>query len=76
MLFSTFCWAVMATLLAVASMVFGPIVILKLYFLPLWVFIVWLDLVTYLHHHGHQQKLPWYRGKVGSSHKSLVFLVD
>lgn len=28
------------------------------------VFIMWLDLVTYLHHHGHAQKLPWYRGKV------------
>lgn len=25
---------------------------------------MWLDLVTYLHHHGHDDKLPWYRGKV------------
>ena len=25
---------------------------------------MWLDLVTYLHHHGHEDKLPWYRGKV------------
>lgn len=25
---------------------------------------MWLDFVTYLHHHGHEQKLPWYRGKV------------
>nr|VDC72890.1 unnamed protein product [Brassica rapa] len=25
---------------------------------------MWLDLVTYLlHHHGHEDKLPWYRGK-------------
>ncbi|KMZ75477.1 omega-3 fatty acid desaturase [Zostera marina] len=75
-LFSTFCWAVMATLLAVASMVFGPIVILKLYFLPLWVFIVWLDLVTYLHHHGHQQKLPWYRGKEWSYLRGALTTVD
>lgn len=27
-------------------------------------FVAWLDLVTYLHHHGHEDKLPWYRGKV------------
>lgn len=27
-------------------------------------FVAWLDLVTYLHHHGHDEKLPWYRGKV------------
>jgi hypothetical protein len=26
--------------------------------------VMWLDLVTYLHHHGHEDKLPWYRGKV------------
>ncbi|XWS43856.1 hypothetical protein CRYUN_Cryun16bG0140300 [Craigia yunnanensis] len=24
---------------------------------------MWLDFVTYLHHHGHEEKLPWYRGK-------------
>lgn len=28
------------------------------------IFVMWLDLVTYLHHHGHEDKLPWYRGKV------------
>jgi len=28
------------------------------------IFIMWLDFVTYLHHHGHEEKLPWYRGKV------------
>ncbi|XP_054783712.1 omega-3 fatty acid desaturase, chloroplastic-like isoform X2 [Prosopis cineraria] len=27
------------------------------------VFVLWLDFVTYLHHHGHEDKLPWYRGK-------------
>lgn len=25
---------------------------------------MWLDIVTYLHHHGYETKLPWYRGKV------------
>lgn len=28
------------------------------------IFVMWLDTVTYLHHHGHEKKLPWYRGKV------------
>jgi hypothetical protein len=24
--------------------------------------VVWLDVVTYLHHHGYEKKVPWYRG--------------
>lgn len=35
------------------------------------IFVMWLDLVTYLHHHGHDEKLPWYRGKVWIWHISL-----
>ncbi|KAH9701750.1 Acyl-lipid omega-3 desaturase (cytochrome b5) endoplasmic reticulum [Citrus sinensis] len=28
------------------------------------IFVMWLDFVTYLHHHGDDEhKLPWYRGK-------------
>ena len=27
-------------------------------------FVVWLDVVTYLHHHGYDKKVPWYRGEV------------
>lgn len=34
-------------------------------------FVAWLDLVTYLHHHGHDEKLPWYRGKVKSTNNGL-----
>lgn len=30
-------------------------------------FVMWLDAVTYLHHHGHDDKLPWYRGEVCQS---------
>ncbi|KAL7239572.1 hypothetical protein ACSBR2_005466 [Camellia fascicularis] len=35
-------------------------------FLPphgVWIFVMWLDTATYLHHHGYEQKLPWYHGK-------------
>lgn len=41
---------------------------LKLYVVPYWLNVVWLDVVTYLHHHGSsdpEEKMPWYRGQVG-----------
>ncbi|KAG0503229.1 hypothetical protein HPP92_003301 [Vanilla planifolia] len=60
---STVCWLAMATLLAGLTWIVGPLQMFKLYALPYWIFILWLDFVTYLHHHGHEEKLPWYRGK-------------
>ncbi|CAL9144656.1 unnamed protein product [Musa hybrid cultivar] len=60
---STMCWSSMMALLLCLSWVYGPVPVLKLYGLPYAIFIMWLDLVTYLHHHGHSEKLPWYRGK-------------
>ncbi|KAM7526491.1 hypothetical protein LguiA_016393 [Lonicera macranthoides] len=60
---STACWTAMAALLVGLSFVVGPIQMLKLYGVPYWVNVMWLDFVTYLHHHGHEDKLPWYRGK-------------
>jgi omega-3 fatty acid desaturase (delta-15 desaturase) len=60
---STLCWTAMAAILVGLGFVMGPIQLLKLYGIPYWVFVMWLDLVTYLHHHGHEEKLPWYRGK-------------
>nr|AAM77643.2 chloroplast omega-3 desaturase [Prunus persica] len=60
---STACWTAMAGLLVGLSFVMGPVQMLKLYGVPYWLFVMWLDLVTYLHHHGHEDKLPWYRGK-------------
>lgn len=39
------------------------------------VFVAWLDMVTYLHHHGHEDKLPWYRGKV-NIYKTAFQFVD
>ncbi|VVB13350.1 unnamed protein product [Arabis nemorensis] len=60
---STACWTAMAALLVCLNFVMGPIQMLKLYGIPYWIFVMWLDFVTYLHHHGHEDKLPWYRGK-------------
>ncbi|KZV29957.1 omega-3 desaturase family protein [Dorcoceras hygrometricum] len=60
---STICWTAMAALLVGLSFLMGPVQLLKLYGVPYLSFVMWLDLVTYLHHHGHEDSLPWYRGK-------------
>ncbi|XP_027337864.1 omega-3 fatty acid desaturase, chloroplastic-like isoform X2 [Abrus precatorius] len=60
---STICWTAMAALLVGLGFVMGPVQLLKLYGIPYAIFVMWLDLVTYLHHHGHEDKLPWYRGQ-------------
>ncbi len=57
----------MVAVLAACTVALGPLATFKLYFVPYWVNVVWLDLVTYLHHHGAQdegEKIPWYRGSV------------
>ncbi|KAK3018039.1 hypothetical protein RJ639_004529 [Escallonia herrerae] len=57
---STVCWTAMAAFLVGLSCVIGPVQLLKLYGIPYWINVIWLDFVTYLHHHGHEDKLPWY----------------
>nr|ABU54076.2 omega 3 desaturase O3D-III [Chlorella sp. LKT-2007]API83166.1 omega-3 desaturase [Chlorella vulgaris] len=51
-------------LLAGLTLALGPGTIFKLYVVPYWMFVVWLDVVTYLHHHGpsdENEEMPWYR---------------
>ncbi|XP_066334784.1 fatty acid desaturase DES3-like isoform X1 [Miscanthus floridulus] len=73
---STTCWCiVLASLLAMAC-AFGPLQVLKMYGIPYLVFVMWLDLVTYLHHHGHQERLPWYRGEEWSYLRGGLTTVD
>ncbi|KAH7677885.1 omega-3 fatty acid desaturase (delta-15 desaturase) protein [Dioscorea alata] len=60
---SSTCFTAMLGVLAGLSWVLGPLQMIKLYAVPYFIFVMWLDLVTYLHHHGHEDKLPWYRGK-------------
>lgn len=67
MITSTTCWAAMLAGLVALSFAVGPMWILKLYVVPYWVNVVWLDAVTYLHHHGYEKKVPWYRGEVSLS---------
>ncbi|KAK9126070.1 hypothetical protein Scep_014916 [Stephania cephalantha] len=73
---STLCWTIMVTLLVFSSCIWGPITIFKLYAVPYWIFVMWLDFVTYLHHHGHQQKLPWYRGNEWSYLRGGLTTID
>ncbi|XP_047317350.1 omega-3 fatty acid desaturase, endoplasmic reticulum-like isoform X2 [Impatiens glandulifera] len=60
---SSLCWSLMAAILIASSIIVGFVQMIKVYGVPYMIFVVWLDLVTYLHHHGHDDKLPWYRGK-------------
>ncbi|CAI9106986.1 OLC1v1006246C1 [Oldenlandia corymbosa var. corymbosa] len=73
---STICWSLMVVLLLSLSTIFGPFQMLKVYGVPYLVFVMWLDVVTYLHHHGHEQKLPWYRGKEWSYLRGGLTTVD
>ncbi|CAI9757938.1 unnamed protein product [Fraxinus pennsylvanica] len=73
---STICWAAMVAFLFCLSIRFGPLLLLKLYGVPYVIFVMWLDLVTYLHHHGHEKKLPWYRGKEWSYLRGGLTTVD
>ena len=61
----------MLGILALGTIALGPLAMFNLYFMPYWINVVWLDLVTYLHHHGPedpQEKVPWYRGEVSIYH--------
>ena len=59
--------AVLAVL-AAGCLYLGPVTMFHLYFVPYVMFVVHLDFVTYLNHHGTEtegeQQIPWYRGKV------------
>jgi len=56
----------MLGVLAACTYALGIPAMINLYLIPYWINVVWLDVVTYLHHHGSQdkdEKLPWYRGE-------------
>lgn len=55
----------MLAILAGCTFALGPLAMFKLYLVPYLAFVVWLDAVTYLHHHGTNEQegqVPWYRG--------------
>ena len=57
----------MLGIIAASTFMLGLPAVINLYWIPYWMFVVWLDVVTYLHHHGSDnasEKMPWYRGEV------------
>ncbi len=57
---STASLAVMVGFLGALTYQFGWLFLLKFYLVPYLVFVMWLDLVTFLHH--TEPDIPWYRG--------------
>ncbi|MBL8020424.1 MAG: fatty acid desaturase [Leptospirales bacterium] len=58
---SSLSWFAFFGLLCAASWWFGIAAVAKFYIAPYFVFVVWLDLVTFLHHTS--EDIPWYRGE-------------
>lgn len=62
---SNACLFAMIGVLAACTYALGPLAVFNLYVAPYIVYIMWLDSVTYLHHHGpddNHAPMPWYRG--------------
>jgi omega-3 fatty acid desaturase (delta-15 desaturase) len=69
----------MLGLLAACTFKLGVVSMFNLYFMPYWINVVWLDIVTYLHHHGSHdetEKMPWYRGEQWSYLRGGLTTID
>jgi len=69
----------MLGVLGAATAKLGLLSMFNLYFVPYWIFVVWLDVVTYLHHHGshdESEKMPWYRGEEWSYLRGGLTTID
>jgi acyl-lipid omega-3 desaturase len=71
---STVCWTGMIVLLAGLTFKFGWLWLLKYYLGPYVVFVIWLDLVTFLHH--TEDNVPWYRGDAWTFLRGALSTVD
>lgn len=71
---STVCWTLMLAFLIGLGMHYGFGFLFKYYLMPYVVFVVWLDLVTFLHH--TDTNIPWYRGKDWCFLKGALSSID
>jgi acyl-lipid omega-3 desaturase len=71
---STTLWIGMVALLGLFTYQFGWMALLKYYAAPYIVFIIWLDMVTFLHH--TEPGIPWYRGEEWTFLKGAISSVD
>jgi omega-3 fatty acid desaturase (delta-15 desaturase) len=71
---STILWTLMVGFLGLLTYQYGWLFLLKYYLGPYVVFVVWLDLVTFLHH--TESDIPWYRGNDWYFLKGALSTVD
>jgi acyl-lipid omega-3 desaturase len=71
---STICCALVVALVAAGAYTWGWLWAVKFYVMPYLVFVVWLDLVTFLHH--TDDEIPWYRGEDWYFLKGAVSTID
>ncbi len=71
---STSLWLLMVSFLGFLGFQFGFLNLLNLYIIPYFVFVVWLSLVTYLHH--TDTTVPWYRTANWNYVKGALSTID
>lgn len=71
---STALWLLMVGFLGGLTYAYGWLFLVQYYLAPYLVFIVWIDLVTFLHH--TEQEIPWYRGKDWFFLKGALSTID
>ncbi|KAB8316226.1 fatty acid desaturase [Tolypothrix campylonemoides VB511288] len=71
---STTLWALMVAFLGFLTYEWGWMWLLKYYVGPYLVFVIWLDLVTFLHH--TEPDIPWYRGEDWTFLKGAISSID
>lgn len=71
---SSLLWTLMLGFLGWLTYEHGWMFLLKYYVGPYVVFVIWLDLVTFLHH--TEQSIPWYRGKDWYFLKGALSTID
>jgi acyl-lipid omega-3 desaturase len=71
---STVCLLVMVGFLGVLAFQFGLVFLIQYYVAPYIVFVMWLDLVTFLHH--TEEDIPWYRGEDWYFLKGALSTID
>jgi acyl-lipid omega-3 desaturase len=71
---STTCWIAMVVGLVAIGIFVGPLFLFNFYIMPYLVFVVWLDLVTFLHH--TEADIPWYRNDSWYFLKGAISTID
>ena len=71
---STTLWCLFVGFLGWIGLQFGLIFLIKFYVMPYLVFVMWLDLVTFLHH--TEPDIPWYRNDSWFFLKGALSTID